>query len=95
MGEMKPFTQLTTVEVAEMLKIKPRSARSKMLLLAKQGKVTRVAKGVGAHNPGVYQLNIPLRDLFMTIEDVKNLKKGKTIMKHFCADPFNLAKGAR
>jgi hypothetical protein len=86
---------VTVVEVAQMFNIKKRSARAKLYSLVQTGRATQLNPKVGPKNPGIYQLHIPLKDLFMTQSDISIAREGKTNYKRFCADPFNLTSGAR
>lgn len=89
------MTTITVEEVARMFNIKKRSARAKLYGLAKNGRATQRNRKVGPKSPCVYELHIPLRDLFMTYTDVQLERNGRVNYKRFCADPFNLGKGAR
>ena len=87
---MKP---ITAVELAEMLGIKTRSARSRLSLLVKAGKAIRLNKNVGPNHPGRYHLMIPLKELLATNRDIQLALNGKINYKNFCSDPFNLTRG--
>lgn len=85
----------TVEEVARIFNIKKRSARAKLYLLVQTGRATQLNPRVGPKSPGVYQLHIPFKDLFVTQRDISIAREGKTNYKRFCADPFNLGSGAR
>ena len=89
---MKP---ITAVELAELLGIKKRSARSRLSILVKAGKAIRLNKNVGPNNPGLYHLRIPLKELFATNYDTQLARYGKVNYKNFCSDPFNLTRENR
>lgn len=86
---------ITAVELAEMLGIKKRSARSRLSILVKAGKAIRLNKNVGPKNPGLYHLRIPLKELLATNRDIQLALNGKINYKNFCSDPFNLTRGTR
>ena len=89
------MTTITVEEAARMCNIKIRSARAKLCELAKKGKATQLNPKVAPNNPAVYELNIPLKDLLMDQSEAQMVFNGNTNYKRFCADPFNLGKGAR
>jgi hypothetical protein len=89
------MTKVTVVEVARMCNIKIRSARAKLCELAKKGKATQLNPKVSPNNPAVYELHIPLKNLLMDQSEAQVVHNGNTNYKRFCADPFNLGKGAR
>lgn len=86
---------VTVVEIARMFNIKKKSARAKLYSLVQTGRATQLNPKVGPQSPGVYQLHVPLKNLFMTQNDASIAREGKTNYKKFCADPFNLGYGAR
>jgi len=89
------MTTITVEETARMCNIKIRSARAKLCELAKKGKATQLNPKVSPNNPAVYELHIPLKDLLMDQAEAQVVLNGNTNYKRFCADPFNLARGAR
>jgi len=89
------MTTITVVEVARMCNIKIRSARAKLSQLAKKGKATQLNPKVCPNSPALYKLHIPLKDLLMDQSEVQVVFNGNTNYKRFCADPFNLGRGAR
>jgi len=89
------MTTVTVVEVARMCNIKIRSARVKLSQLAKKGKATQLNPKVCPNNPALYKLHIPLKDLLMDQSEAQVVLNGNTNYKRFCADPFNLGRGAR
>lgn len=89
------MTTVTVVEVARMCNIKVRSARSKLCELAKKGKATQLNPKVCPNSPALYKLHIPLKDLLMDQSEAQVVFNGNTNYKRFCADPFNLGRGAR
>ena len=93
--QIKCFAKLSTNELAEILGIKKRSARSKLANLAKTGRVTCVKKSMGPKTSSVYALHFPLKNLFSSPSDIQLAANGKVNYKYFCSDPFNLTKGAR
>ena len=86
---------VTVVEVAQMFNVKKRTARGRLYDLAQSGKATQLNPKIGPNNPAVYQLHIPLREVFRSQSDASIAREGRTNYKIFCADPFNLAYGAR
>ena len=89
------MTTVTVAEVARMCNIKVRSARAKLYELAKKGKATQLNPKVCPNSPALYELHIPLKDLLMDQSEAQVVLNGNTNYKRFCADPFNLGKGAR
>ena len=89
------MTTVTVVEVARMCNIKIRSARAKLSQLAKKGKAIQLNPKVGPNNPALYKLHIPLKDLLMDQSEAQVVFNGYINYKRFCADPFNLGRGAR
>ena len=89
------MTTITVEEAARMCNIKVRSARAKLSQLAKRGKATQLNPKIAPNSPAVYELHIPLKNLLMDQSEAQTASNGNTNYKRFCADPFNLAKGAR
>jgi len=89
------MTTITVEEAARMCNIKIRSARSKLSQLAKRGKATQLNPKVCPNSPALYKLHIPLKDLLMDQAEAQVVLNGNTNYKRFCADPFNLGRGAR
>jgi len=89
------MTTVTVVEVARMCNIKIRSARAKLSQLAKKGKAIQLNPKVCPNSPALYKLHIPLKHLLMDQSEAQVVLKGNTNYKRFCADPFNLGRGAR
>jgi len=89
------MTTITVEEAARMCNIKIRSARAKLSQLAKRGKATQLNPKVCPNSPALYKLHIPLKDLLMDQAETQVVLNGNTNYKRFCADPFNLGRGAR
>lgn len=89
------MTTITVEEAARMCNIKIRSARAKLSQLAKRGKATQLNPKVCPNSPALYKLHIPLKDLLMDQAEAQVVLNGNTNYKRFCADPFNLGRGAR
>jgi len=89
------MTTITVEETARMCNIKIRSARAKLSQLAKRGKATQLNPKVCPNSPALYKLHIPLKDLLMDQAETQVVLNGNTNYKRFCADPFNLGRGAR
>lgn len=89
------MTTVTVAEVARMCNIKVRSARAKLYELAKKGKATQLNPKICPNSPALYELHIPLKDLLMDQSEAQVVLNGNTNYKRFCADPFNLGRGAR
>ena len=89
------MTTITVEEAARMCNIKIRSARAKLSQLAKRGKATQLNPKVCPNSPALYKLHVPLKDLLMDQAEAQAVLHGNTNYKRFCADPFNLGRGAR
>jgi hypothetical protein len=89
------MTTITVEEAARMCNIKIRSARAKLSQLAKRGKATQLNPKIAPNSPALYELHIPLKDLLMDQSEAQVVLNGNTNYKRFCADPFNLGRGAR
>ena len=89
------MTTLTVDDMSKLLKIKKRSARARLHVLTKAGKARPVDLKIGRNGTGKYELYFPLRELLMCPSEVQLVANGKINYKQFCADPFNLGKGAR
>jgi hypothetical protein len=89
---MKTFT---VIEIANIFKVQKRTASGRLRVLALAGKATQLNPKIGPNNPAVYQLHIPLRDVFMTQSDAMIARNNKVNYKKFCSDPFNLGLWAR
>ena len=89
------MTTITVEEAARMCNIKIRSARAKLSQLAKRGKATQLNPKVCPNSPALYKLHIPLKDLLMDQAEAQVVLNVNTNYKRFCADPFNLGRGAR
>ena len=89
------MTTITVEEAARMCNIKIRSARAKLSQLTKRGKATQLNPKVCPNSPALYKLHVPLKDLLMDQSEAQTASNGNTNYKRFCADPFNLGRGAR
>ena len=89
------MTMVTVAEVARIANIKRRSARSRLYTLVKAGKATPTSIKKGRNGTGQYELYIPLKELIRTASEVQLELNGNVNYKQFCADPFNLGRGAR
>lgn len=86
---------VTVGEVARLANIKRRSARARLHSLTKAGKATPLNLKNGRNGTGEYALYIPLKELIRTTSEVQLVANGNVNYKQFCADPFNLSRGAR
>ena len=82
-------------EVARIANIKKRSARARLHILVKAGKAAPLNLKKGRNGTGEYELYIPLKELIRTASEVQLELNGNVNYKQFCADPFNLGRGAR